>query len=54
VAGLEDIATLDIENLGSHKLNGREIKNIVKLSCAKAKGLGIALNNDLVEEEIKT
>lgn len=54
IAGLKDLDTLNLDKLGDNSLNGREIKNIVKLSVAKSKGLNVQLSSNMIEEEINS
>ena len=40
-----------LDTLGKHDLNGREIKNIVKLAATKAKGLASKVTFQSLESE---
>jgi len=51
---MKDLSTLDFHTIGQRNLNGRDIKNVVKLTVAKAKGLNITLTDDLVTQEIES
>jgi len=54
LAGFDACDKLDMQNISKHDLNGREIKNIVKLAIAKTKGKKEVLNGELLEKEILT
>jgi len=53
IAGMnnEQIEKIDLEGLSIHELNGRDIKNIVKRSCATAKGDKTELTTEIVMEQ---
>eukprot|EP00801_Mesodinium_rubrum_P004646 Mrub_04649.p3 GENE.Mrub_04649~~Mrub_04649.p3 ORF type:complete len:195 (+),score=101.80 Mrub_04649:551-1135(+) len=45
-------ASLDYQHLSTFHLNGREIKSISKLALAKAKGMALQINSELLIKEI--
>jgi len=51
-ANFNKFNSLDMLKIKQFELNGREIKNIVKLSIAKSKGLFMVLNEKILENEI--
>jgi len=54
LAGFDAFEKLDMKKISNYDLNGREIKNIVKISIAKSKGKKEVLNGELLEKEITT
>lgn len=51
--GQDMLASVDCERLAAAPLNGREIKNQVKLAAAKAKGLGVTVDMKMLLDEIQ-
>jgi len=51
-AGL-DASKLDLNNLGEIELNGRQIKNVIRLTQTVLKSNNEQLSNALVKENVK-
>jgi len=53
LAGFNAFNTLNMEEISKQELNGREIKNVVKLCTAKCKGLNKQIDDAVIHKEVK-